>query len=529
MPFQGTLFCLTDEERMIQDTVAEFAQKDLVPLDKKAALLSEFSQQHFKKVWNRVAQAGLSGITIPEEYGGQPVSSRAFALFMQEFCRVMPDIGLSVGVNVSLVGFPLVTFGTSAQKAKWLPGIASGECIGCYCQTEPSAGSDVSAIRTTATQSTDGWRISGQKLFITNGSEADFFLVLARTGPHPYRDLTWFIVDGSACSLEHIPERRNEHKAGLHQSPTTALTFMDCPAQEVLGEIGDGWKIAMATLGQSRPTLIAGQALGVMLGVLDAVRPYLASRRQFSMALEELSVQRDRLLRMDALRLMSELLAWDACRAKDNAERLADSRPFALEGSLAKLFSTEAAEEIASQAKNAMGGMGYMVEARVARFWQDSGVLCLYEGTSEIQKKVILRELVRRGSVETLRARVRARGIVELRDVLKNLVSCSTLRDSEVLFDRTFAAADERFGPVEDACSNANTPLPWFAIVAAYTALRAARLVWQRYAWLDERATSNDKAIAGEALRHAKTAVFRAALQVDDLSRDETYRKALSL
>lgn len=526
MRIDESVFVLSEEEELIRETVAGVVQKQWVPLLGGTLLLNTFSRPHFHKAWAAIRESGFCGLGLPDAYGGTPASSRAFALMMQEMCRIDAGWGLSIGVNTSLVGFPLAAFGTEEQKTKWLSGVAEGRLIGCYGQTEPEAGSDIRNVRTKAVSRDGQWFVTGEKYFITNASEAQFGLILARTREDPQRAFTWFIVDFNRARREGtiMFERGkdgNEHKAGLIQSPTTAFVLQNAVAESMLGELHGGMKISLATLGQSRPTLIAGQALGIIHSSRDLVRDYTASRKQFNIPLNKIHAVSQMIREMEAIALMAELLTWYAACKKDQCATLLDGRPYALESSMAKLFTGEAAEQVASRAKRALGGAGYILDdytVSVARFWQDSGVLPLYEGTSEIQQLVILRELARRGEIEYFLRRDIARGNPELSEVLAHYEKTPKalsrrLYDLEfVVFETAFMTAFRWLRAVDEAHFNSpNLSSLWHGLACAYTTLFSAKLAYEYVLWRGAAATKEDRVNRFLAIAAAEDAVLKSA------------------
>jgi len=385
-------FRLTDEQAALKEQARTFAKNEILPhwrrLRKK-----EFPWDIYRKL----VESGFAGALLDEKYGGAGLGMLDFFLVTEEMCRADGGVGLSIGASQSLVGKPVQNFGTDEQRNFWLPKIASGHILAAYCQTEPDSGSDVSSIKTRAVLCHEhtGFKISGTKQLITNGSIADLLMVLVRTDEHKYNGLTWVLVNAKDARTQGtLIVEKDFDKMGLHCSPTSTLVFQNCivPEKNILGALGMGWPIAMATLTGSR-SMIAAQGVGLAQAALDEALAYVKERKQFGKALAEFQRVQGQLARMamklDAARLLGYRAAWltDELGPMRSAE-------FMMEASMAKLFASEVVEEIASTAAELHGGMGFMAESRIGAIMEDARVLKIYEGTSAIQEYVIARQLL---------------------------------------------------------------------------------------------------------------------------------------
>ena len=395
------LFVLTEGEELFRTELKNRLARDKKFQDiiNRTLLIKDFDRQLFWEAFNFFKNAGYSAYGIPEEYGGFPASSRGSVILTEELCALDASIGLSLGATISLVASPILHWGTEEQKKFWLPKIVAGEVLGCYCQTEPNSGSDVASIQGRAVLRNGVWHITKSSRFITNGTEANLALVLVRTASRQedvHYGLTMFIVDLERAKRERQASTpRNEVKAGLHLSPTSEVIFDDCVADDILGELHHGWAVAMSTLVGSRATSIAAQGIGVGRAAWELARDYAIGRMQFGLKLEEIPQQRKRLQKMETAVHMARLLAWRSAMLRDE-KGARDSRPWECEASQAKLFSSEMAEWAPSEAMQLMGGVGYIMEAKAAKFWHDGRIVKIYEGTSDIQCTIIMHRLLER-------------------------------------------------------------------------------------------------------------------------------------
>ena len=376
-------FQLTDEHKLVQSTVREFADKEIRPraaeLDRTAAYPAD--------IIARAAALGLMGMTVPEEYGGAGMGLVAYVVAQEELARASAGVQTIITVNNSLVCDPLVRFGSGAQKRRYLPSLCSGASLGCYCLTEPASGSDAMSLQTAARRDGAAWMLSGTKSFVTNGAEADVCIVYARTGPEPgARGLSAFIVEKS---LPGVRVGKLEKKLGIKCSSTTEIVFEDVPVPDanLLGEPGMGGRIALGTLDVGRIG-IAAQALGIARAALEDSLAYAASRRQFGRAIAEFQAIQwmlsDMATRLDAARL----LTYRAAYLRQSGARCTK------EAAMAKLFASETAMWAAHKAVQIYGGYGFIQDYPVERYFRDAKITEIYEGTSEIQRVVIARNVL---------------------------------------------------------------------------------------------------------------------------------------
>ncbi len=382
-------FMLDEEHRMIREAVREFAQKEIAPLAAHYDETGEFPMPIIKKM----GELGLMGIEIPEEYGGAGLDTLSYVLAMEEVAKADVATSTIMSVNNSLYGYGILRYGTEEQKRKYLVPVASGQAIGAYALTEPQSGSDAGNIKTRAVLSDDGryYIINGRKSWITSGPVADYFILFAMTEPEKrHRGVTAFIVEGDTPGLIR---GKVEPKLGIRASATCELFFEDMkvPVENVLGEPGMGFKIAMSVLDVGRIG-IAAQALGVAVAAFDASVEWARQREAFGHKIGEFQgIQwkiADMKTRIEAARGLIYNAAMAKERAKDTGER------FTLEASMAKLFASETAMFCTHQAVQIHGGMGYSKELPIERYFRDAKITEIYEGTSEIQRLVIARQVL---------------------------------------------------------------------------------------------------------------------------------------
>ncbi len=378
-------FRLTDEQRALHDMVRDFSAKEIAPhaqaFDEQGAIP--------KSLLDKMAGLGLMGICVPPEYGGAGMDYLTYIIALEEVCKASASVGLTMTVNNTLYGEPLMRFGTHEQKLRWLAPAARGERLGCYALTEPGSGSDAMALAATATPKDDGFVLSGTKLFITNGeiaSQAIIFATVDRTKKH--KGVTAFLVDKA---VQGFSVAKKEHKMGLLASDTCELVLenVHVKADQVLGNVGEGYKVAFSTLDAGRIG-IAAQALGIAGAALEAAIGYAKRREQFGKPIAEFEAIQWMLADMAVEIEAARLLTYRAAMLK------AEGRPrFTREASMAKLYASEMANRVASHAVQIFGGSGYMKDYPVERYFRDARALPLYEGTSEIQRLVIARELLK--------------------------------------------------------------------------------------------------------------------------------------
>lgn len=376
-------FELNEEHRMIQATVRDFAENEILPRVPDHELTGEFPLDLFQKM----AALGLLGLPFPEEYGGAAADTVSYAVTIEELARVSASIALSYLAHVSLGSTPIYLFGTEAQKQAWLVPCASGRMLAALGLTEPDAGSDTAGIQTRAVLDGEEWVINGRKSFITNGSVAGVMVITAVTGRRPdgRKEISCFLVPADAPGFK---VGQKYEKLGLRASDTAELVFEDCriPRDHLLGQKGEGLHYALRTLDGGRIG-IAAMATGIAQACLEASLRYARERVQFGKPLASFQAIQFKLADMATNVELARLAIYRAAWLKDAG------RPFTREASIAKLFASEAAMEAAHQAVQIHGGFGYMKEYPVERYFRDARLLEIGEGTSEIQRLVIARQL----------------------------------------------------------------------------------------------------------------------------------------
>jgi alkylation response protein AidB-like acyl-CoA dehydrogenase len=375
-------FSFSADQREIQALTREFAQAEIEP---NAAAWDR--EHHFpRELFTKLAELGLMGVCVPEEYGGAGADFVSYILVLEELSRADAGVGVTVAVHTSAVTLPLLTFGTDEQKSRFVPPLARGEHLGAFALTEPEAGSDAGSLRTAAVPDGDGWRISGAKQWITNGRHSGTFLLFARTDAETpgARGVSAFVLDA-----EHVRVTRDEEKLGLNSSVTNDIVVEDAVVgrDRLLGEEGRGFRVAMATLDGGRIG-IAAQAVGIAQAAYDVAREYAKERRAFGQRIGDFQAIQWKLADMateiDAARLLVHRAAW----LKQNGE------PHTEAGAKAKLFASEMARRQAAEAIQILGGYGYTKEFPVERYYRDAKITEIYEGTSEIQRLVIARSVL---------------------------------------------------------------------------------------------------------------------------------------
>jgi alkylation response protein AidB-like acyl-CoA dehydrogenase len=376
-------FQLTEEQRMIRDTVREFAQNEIAPLARHTDEMGEFPWETFKKM----AELGLMGLPFPEEYGGAGADTISYALAVEEIAAACGSTALSYAAHISLASAPLYMFGTEEQKRKYLVPLARGECLGAFALTEPQAGSDAAGLRTTAVRDGDSWVLNGQKMWITNGSIAQVIIVTAVTDPsRRAHGISNFIVEKGTPGFTAGKE---EPKMGLKGSVTCQLFFEDCrvPAENMLGQPNEGFIQAMKTLDGGRIS-IAAMALGLGRAAFEESVKYAKERYAFGKPIAEFQAIQWKLADMATELEAARLLTYRAAVLKDQG------KPFTKEAAMAKLFASEAAERACFEAIQIHGGYGYSREYPVERFYRDNRLTQIGEGTSEIQRLIIARKVL---------------------------------------------------------------------------------------------------------------------------------------
>jgi butyryl-CoA dehydrogenase len=371
-------FELTEEQRLMRETAREFAAREVAP---KAAELDK-SGRWPGEITQKLAELGLMGVAIPEEHGGGGMDTVSYALAMEEVSAACASCGVIMSVNNSLFCDPVHKFGTDEQKKHILAPVAQGDKLGCFGLTEPMSGSDAQTMITSAERTSGGWMLSGAKNWITNGPHAHWILVFAvtdRSGPRLKH--TAFLVERGTPGYTQNPP---DHKLGIHAAHSCTVFFEKCevPDANVLGEVGDGFKVAMSTLDGGRIG-IACQAVGIARAALDASVSYAKERKSFGVAIAQHQAIQFMLADMTTQIEAARLLAWRAARMKDQGKK------HTMESSIAKLYASEMATRVTHKAIQIHGGYGYSTEFPVERHYRDARITEIYEGTSEIQRLVI--------------------------------------------------------------------------------------------------------------------------------------------
>jgi alkylation response protein AidB-like acyl-CoA dehydrogenase len=373
---------LAEDEVIFRDSVFEFADREIRPLvqqmDEDARIPRDLIDQLFA--------LGVMGIEVPESYGGAGASFFHSVLAVEAVSRVDPSIGVLVDVQNTLVINAVLRWGNSEIKQRYLPKLASS-MIGAYCLSEAGSGSDAFALQTRATEVAGGYQISGRKLWITNGNEADLFIVFANINPEAgYRGITAFLVDRGTPGFT---VGKKEDKLGIRASSTCELLFEDCivGADRVLGEVGKGYKVAIETLNEGRIG-IGAQMIGLAQGALDHSVRYTKERKQFGKAIADFQGVQFQLARMAIDVESARLMVYNAARLRDAG------LPFLHEAAMCKLLSSEAAERVASMAVNLYGGYGFVRDYPVEKLFRDAKIGQIYEGTSNMQLLTIAKQLL---------------------------------------------------------------------------------------------------------------------------------------
>jgi len=375
-------FDLTDEQRLIKDTAREFTDKEIVVQSRENARNHHFDLEIVKKL----ADQGYLGAIVPPQYGGAGLDYLSYGLVVEEIGRGCSSVRTVVSVQTSLVCSGILRWGTEEQKQKYLPKLCSGEWLGCFGLTEPDTGSDAANQRTRAKKTDDGWVINGAKMWISMADYAKVALIFAQTDPElGYKGLGCFMVDTDQPGFKPQPI---EHKMGMHASDTASIALEDVEVsdEDLLGTIGDGFKVAMSSLDSGRYSVAAG-CVGICQGCVEESVKYAKEREQFGKPIASFQLVQAMIAEMVLKADASRMLVWRAGFLKDKG------RPNTTETSIAKLHATEAAVWCANTAIQVHGGAGYVDDHPVERYFRDVRVTTLYEGTSQIQQLIIGRAM----------------------------------------------------------------------------------------------------------------------------------------
>src|SRR5918999_26389 len=377
----GALTVYSEDETMFRASVREFAEGEIRPrvehMDEHAKMDPSIIKQRF--------DLGLMGIETPDEYGGAGASFFTAIIGVEELSRVDPSVGVLMDVQNTLVNNALIRWGSPEQKKKYLPRLAS-DTVGAYALSEAGSGSDAFAMQTRAVDKGDHYELTGQKLWITNGNEAGLFIVFANANPEAgYRGITAFVVEKG---FEGFSVGKKENKLGIRASSTTEIILDGCkvPKENVLGEFGKGYKVSIETLNEGRIG-IGAQMIGLARGAFEAALSYTSEREQFGKSINQFQGVQFQLAELAVELEAARLMVYNAARLKDAG------RPFVKEAAMAKLYSSRAAERIASKAIELYGGYGFVKDYPVEKLWRDSKIGAIYEGTSNMQLQTIAKLL----------------------------------------------------------------------------------------------------------------------------------------
>jgi alkylation response protein AidB-like acyl-CoA dehydrogenase len=373
---------LAEDEALFRDSVYEFADKEIRPLSREMDEHAKMPRELIDKLF----ELGIMGIEVPESHAGSGASFFHSVLAVESLSRVDPAVGVLVDVQNTLVINAILRWGTEAIRHRYLPKLASS-AVGAYCLSEAGSGSDAFALTTRAVERGDSYALTGRKLWITNGNEADLFIVFATVNPDAgYRGITAFLVDRGTAGFT---VGKKEDKLGIRASSTCELVFEDCmiPRSAVLGEVGKGYKVAIETLNEGRIG-IGAQMVGLAQGALDQTVKYVKDRRQFGKAISDFQGVQFQIARMAIDVETARLLVYNAARLRDAG------LPFLQEAAMCKIVSSEAAERVTSMAVNLFGGYGFVKDYPVEKLYRDAKIGQIYEGTSNMQLQTIAKGLL---------------------------------------------------------------------------------------------------------------------------------------
>ena len=380
------IFELTDEHKLMRQMVRDFAEAEIAP---GAAERDESESFDRELMYDKLGELGLTGIVFPEEYGGAEADYISYAIAVEELSRVCASTGVTLSAHLSLCANPIYMFGTEQQKQQYLKPLAEGSKLGAFGLTENSAGSDAGGTRTTATRDGDEWIVNGSKIFITNAGDAETYVVLAKTDKEAkkHRGISAFIVEKDTPGFSF---GKKEQKMGIRSSPTMELIFENCriPAENLLGEEGQGFKIAMKTLDGGRIG-IAAQALGIAQGAFESALNYAKERKQFDQPISNFQGIQFKLADMATEIEAARLLVYQA------AYRASAGLPYGQQSAMAKMYASDVAMKVTTEAVQVFGGYGYTRDFPAERMMRDAKITQIYEGTNEVQRVVIGAELTR--------------------------------------------------------------------------------------------------------------------------------------
>lgn len=381
-------FSLSKKHLLAQSLYRSFAENEVKPLAQEVDETEEFPRATVEKL----AKYGMLGIPVPKEYGGQGCDPLSYAMCVEELAKVCGTTAVIVSAHTSLCIDPILTYGTEEQKRKYVPDLASGKRLGAFGLTEPGAGTDAQGQQTKAVLDGDEWVLNGTKCFITNGKEAEVYIIIAVTGViekkgRKIKEISSFIVEKDTPGFSFGTK---EKKMGIHGSSTYELIFTDCriPKDNMLGKQGKGFGIAMHTLDGGRIG-IAAQALGIAEGALEATVKYVKERKQFGRTIGQFQNTQFQLADMATKIEAAKMLVYKAALAK------ASQKSYSVEAAMAKLYAAEVAMEVTTKAVQLHGGYGYIREYDVERMMRDAKITEIYEGTSEVQRMVISGNLLK--------------------------------------------------------------------------------------------------------------------------------------
>lgn len=377
-------FEFSEDQKMLRTMVRDFAEKEVEPLAAEIDEQARFPAENFPKMVN----IGLTGIGFPEKYGGSDGGATELCIATEELCRVCASTGTVLFVTTGLAGKPIYKFSNNDQRERFIPPIAKGEKIACFALTEAGAGSDPASLQTTATKQNGGYLLNGSKMFISNGAEASIALVAATVDKSKrHRGITSFVVEGGTPGFS---VGKHENKLGIRGSSTTEIIFEDCfvPEENRLSDEGQGFKIALWAIDASRVS-VAAQAVGIAQGAFEKSLSYAKDRQQFGQPIINFQAIQWMLADMATQIDAARLLTYRAANIQDRGIH------FIKEASMAKVFAAETAMSITTKAIQIYGGYGYIKDYPLERYFRDAKITEIYEGTSEIQRMTIARQLMR--------------------------------------------------------------------------------------------------------------------------------------